>query len=109
MSNRRINVLASVMVAFLAGFFSPAIPVNDQAIRSIASQVPCDPDDNNQSTAAIDDANDASDEILLLHGTLKWSFPIASVARSCRYESSHCTSRSSTSTTLEPQHTLLKL
>ena len=109
MSNRRINVLASVMVVFLAGFYSLAIPVDDQAIRSISSQVPCDPDDNNQSTAAIDDANDASDEILLLHGTLNW--PSSGVPRPRWQWNSRCILALDlpTSATLESQHVLLRL
>src|SRR6478672_9835118 len=101
MSNRRINVLASGMVVFLAGFYSQAIPVDDQLRRSISSHVPCGPDDNDPSTAAIVDANDSSDEILPLQCTLNWLLSSAPIARPRRGETTVCTFPLSTSATLE--------
>src|SRR6476646_2058650 len=101
MSNRRITVLALVMVIFLARFYSQAIPVGDQAMRSISSQVPCGPDDNNQSTAAILNANDASDEIVLLRCTLNQSLSGAYIARPRRDETIVSSLHLSTSATLE--------
>jgi len=109
MSNRRITVLASVIVVVLAGFYSHAIPVGDQAKRSISSQVPCGPGDNNQSTAAILDANDASDEIVHLHCTLNRLLSSVSIARPRKDETIGPTLHFSTSATLESQHTMLRL
>ena len=109
MSNQRITVLASLMVVFLAGFYSQAIPVDDQAKRSISPQVPSGSDDNNQSTAAILDANDASDEIVLLHCTLDRLLSGASFASPRGDETIVCTFHLSMSTPLESRRTLLRL
>jgi hypothetical protein len=109
MSYRRISVLASVIVVFLTAFYSQAIPVGGQAKCSISPQVPCGPDDNNRFTAAILDANDASDEIVLRHCTLNRLLSGASIAPPRRDETIVCTFHLSTSATLESQHTLLRL
>jgi hypothetical protein len=109
MSNRRINVLASVMVVFLGAFYSQAIPVGEQAKCSISPQVPCGPDDNNQSTAAILDANDAADEIVLQHCPMNRLLSGASIARPRRGKTIVCPFYSSTGAILESQHPLLRL
>jgi hypothetical protein len=108
MSYRRINVLAAVMLVFLAAFYSQAIPVGDQAKCSISPQVPCGPDDNHQSMVAILDANDALDEIVLLHCTMNRLFSGVSITRPHRGETIVCPFYSS-SAILESQHPLLRL
>jgi hypothetical protein len=62
---RRIKVLTSVMVVFLAGFYSQAIPVNDHSERSISSPQSSDSDQDDQSAAT--DDSDSSDDFQSLH------------------------------------------
>src|SRR3954469_6992390 len=68
MSNRRIHPMASVLVV-LGGFYSPPLPVNDQANLSVVSREPVGNDDENQ-IVAMDDADDVADDFVLLHWPL---------------------------------------
>jgi hypothetical protein len=109
MSNRSINVLASMMVVFLAGFCSQAFPVNDHVQSSIASREPSGPGDEDQVAVADGDSDDASDDLALLHCTSNWSplgatFPIY-LGRETITGSSYLRAGA----TLESQHILLRL
>jgi len=108
MSNRRIKVLASVMVVFLAGFYSQAIPVNDHAERSISSPQPSDSDQDDQRMAP-DDDSDSSDDLQMLDCTIvSFSSHVAFLV-SLSDEKIPSPWNPSTTATLESQHILLRL
>src|SRR5262245_61395136 len=109
MSNRSINVLASMMVVFLAWFYSQAFPVNDQFQCSISSPEPSGLDNENLVAVADDDSEEnASDDLALLHWTSTSSsdaaflFPLGG-------ETTTGSSYLRASATLASQHTLLRL
>jgi hypothetical protein len=109
MSNRRINVLASILVVLSAAYFNQAIPVNDAARRSISSPEPCGSGDENQSAIASDESDDASDDFESLHGTLNWSPSGISISQLLGDETIIGPSYPSRCATLKSQHILLRL
>jgi hypothetical protein len=108
MSNRRTHLLASIVVVCMAGFYSQVIAVSSQAVRSISSRVPSDPDAEEQ-TAAVDDADDEADDSVSLHCTLSLWPSGAAVAPSHREETINCLLNHLAGATLVSQHTLLRL
>src|SRR6476660_9475474 len=104
MPNRRIHVLASMMVVFLAGFCSQAFPVNDHVQCSVSSREPCGVADENQAAVADDDSDEASDELVLLHCTSNCSPPGATFPISLGGETIARSSYLRASATLESQH-----
>jgi hypothetical protein len=72
MSNRSINVLASMIVICTAWFCSQAFPVDDHVQCSISPREPSGPGDANQFAVADDDSDGASDDFGLLLGTSIW-------------------------------------
>jgi hypothetical protein len=109
MSNRRVHVLASMTVVFLAGFYSQAIQVNSQSNWSISSRTPSNSDGENPSAVANDDYDDVSDNFVLLHGTLNWLPLGAAIMLQPAAATTTSASHLSTRATLELQHTLLRL
>jgi hypothetical protein len=109
MSNRRINVLASMMVVCLAGFCGQAFPVNDQLPCSISPRVPCGLDDETQAAVADDDSDDAPDDVLLLYRTSNGAPPFATFPISLGCETMPGSPYLVPSATLESQHVLLRL
>src|SRR5258705_8996100 len=105
MSNRRINVLASMMVVFFAGFCSQAFPVNDHVQCSVSPREPCGLGDENKAAVADDDSDDASDDLVLLHCTSNWSPSRATFPISLGGETISGSSYLRASATLESQHT----
>jgi hypothetical protein len=108
MFNRKIKVLAVIMVIFLTGFYSHAIRVDDQSSLSILSE-PCNQNDEDQSAVADDDTDNGSDDIVLLECTLDWLPSDTAIPHSLRDESIICSSYLSTSATLESKHILLRV
>jgi hypothetical protein len=109
MSSQRFKVLASVFVVLWTGFYSQAILVHDEVKLSIASRESSAPDDENQSAVANDDFDDASDDFVPLHGTVNWSSPLVSMARSLGDDTIICAPRLSSCATLKSRHILLRL
>ncbi len=80
MPNRRIKVLALLLVVIWLGFYCQAIPVKGQANRTISSRAPSSLDDEDQRAIADDDSDDSSDDLILLRGTLNTLPYVAAVA-----------------------------
>ena len=109
MSNRRIKVLTSVLVAYWAGSCSQSIPINDQVTCTISSLAPASPDDEDQSAIADDDSDDSSDELTLLRGTLNLLPFVTAVGPRQGQATIIGPPQRSTSATLTSQHILLRL
>jgi hypothetical protein len=109
MVTRSLTIVASLTLVCMGGFYSQAIPVSDDAQRSIASRQPHVPDEDNRSAAISDAADDASEDHQLTDDTLNW--PSSSVPRPRSQWNAQCILASDlrTNATLESQHVLLRL
>src|SRR5262245_35583326 len=109
MSNRRTLVLASIVVLLMAGFYSQAIAVNEQACCTISSRVPSNPHYDYQSAVADNDSEDSSDDLVALQGTLNLLPSATTVGLSQGHSTIIGPPRRSTGATLASQHILLRL
>jgi hypothetical protein len=107
MSIRQLTTLASIMWVCFAGSVSQPIPVDRQSKSSITSRQPNSPDQDDQSAA--DDDNDSSDDFQLASYTLDVLPSLAISSYPLWNESIIGLSHSSTSSTLESKHILLRV
>ena len=109
MSNHSTNVLASIFVFLLAGFYSQPLPVSNQANYSVTSRGPSARDDENLSATCDDNADDSSDDFVLTSRPVNRLTFAALVASTGGNENSFHAAHSSRCATLESQHILLRL
>jgi hypothetical protein len=108
MLNRKIKVLAAIIVVLSAGAYSQAIRVDDQSSLSISSD-PCSHDDEDQSAAADDDSDDGFNDFVMLDCTLDWLPSDTAIPHSLGGEPIIGSSYLSTSATLKSKHILLRV
>jgi hypothetical protein len=109
MSNRSINVLASMTLVFLPGFCSQEFPVNDHVRCSVSPGERCGLEDESQVAALDDDFDEASDDVVLLHCISIWSLSGATFPFSLGCETITGSLYLRASATLESQHVPLRL
>jgi hypothetical protein len=96
------------MILCLAACYSQAIPVNDNAARSILSRQSTSPNQDDQRVVA-DDDSDSFDDFRLFRCNIKPSLARVTVLTCVGDKPIIFPSCLSTSTTLEEQHILLRL
>jgi len=105
MSNRRITVVALMMVVCLAACDSQAIPANDHGAHSISSGQSGSPIQGDQGMLADDDSGSSK----LLYCNTNGSVAHATVLSCVGGETVILPTNHSTGTTLASQHILLRL
>jgi hypothetical protein len=104
MSNRRITVVASIMILCLVASCSQAIPINSDGARSISARQSTSPNQDGERVLADDD----SDDVQSLHRNMHGSLAHVTIQASGG-EGITLPSFLSPSATLESQHILLRL